>query len=91
MLLKGSCKLVGARGGLEAAADARKTLDCLLSTHALAKRGYALRVAGTATVKAYALDDAVLYLNLNPARADATGGKTVLNHKFPPLNAGNVP
>ena len=76
---EGLCKLVGARGILESATDAGKTLNGFADSHSLYKSGNALCVAGTTAQKADLCNDAILNGNVDCTGANAVClvGKTV--------------
>jgi hypothetical protein len=63
--------LVGARGVLEATADAFQPLEYLINFHAIHQCAYALRVAVAATIELHILQDAVLDFKLNGLAACA--------------------
>ena len=54
MLLKGSCKLIGAGGGLKSALDAFEAAYNLIHRHSCDQSGYALGVSGATAVIFYA-------------------------------------
>ena len=72
-LFQSDGELVGAAGGLAAAADAAQTLDSLLNAHALDELGNALQVTVAAAHEIDGLDDVALQLDIDASGASAAG------------------
>ena len=72
-LFQSDGQLIGAAGGLAAAADAAQTLDRLLNAHTLNELGNALEVTVAAAEEGNGLDGVAIQLNINASGAGALG------------------
>ena len=80
MLLQGSCQLIGAGGGFEAATNPAQAADCLIDLHTDDQSGDTLGVSRATTEKFYVGNHIVFYVDFDLTGANSLSGISNVVH-----------